>query len=629
MAFATVLSKRDKKDKRVAELHATPAGGSNDTETNLVNPDTASIETVQASIKEMFSSIIDERELEVLCTDHFKRLQEQPVDDRAPDAGEQLYDVVNQLIAAIFYLMKHSPVDSPVPRDIQGTSPVPFIDSGHSACSAPDNVRTYTEALRSSERGTAGVVDTYPATRIRRQANVQVTPNTIFKDDIIAERVVCDADRTGASTTFYLANTGSCAVERDLQAGMDDEAVDAVYCVIQCEYPDLCILRSDVVRALCTSNLDVDAAIRILTAQLPGSVEAVTGDLCSPDSTRSTQDAMIDMVVDFLSTDGVVGSGKKRDHTYSRSEIRKVLRTCAYDVDETLNILLNSKSKAQLNSNLQRLQRGEIKILPFSLRRVSDKSSFASITKMNGCSTSIPSFDKEDTPTVRNNKSIGPVASQYSPVAAEADSVAAFIENTFPAKFFEKLIDDHTEDEWREIARSERTEMIANFKRACQIGSARTYPQAALASVVGERGLEHKAKYIFAQRMVELHVFNRLNRGMCLIELNTQKDSCGEHQLYVSLRSPARNVKPSSSAIKIDLHLLSVSFAESAVETIIEYFRTRSQGGGGADSIVFVVGRGNHSRNGVPRIKPAVVSKLQHMSLRYTVLEGEILVHHV
>lgn len=395
--------------------------------------------------------------------------------------------------------------------------------------------------------------------------------------------------------------------------GLTDVLVEMVVSELEFQPP-----KSEVVNFLTRCNNDVDATIRELRNHFTPAFRAE----------KSTQDAMVEIV------EGIVGKGR-----FTPAEIRRALKTCGYDENAAIDLLTSSKpkSKAKLNDELLNGPK-KSKGPTVSKRRVNSNQSFAAIAKKGvppPCSSS--SSQKLECSVASPSSNAG------GNLNSNTDSVVDENETDENACDTER-----SEEDWRCLAHSHRMSMINDFKRACTVSRTNRPADIAHAGVIGARALEAKERYLYAQRMVEIHVFNRLNGSNGLMFRNqSQRAGAGSplNQLILipsSSSSCSPSSRPSSSVpssassisfspprriLKIDFHGVSVAFALEAVELIIPH--CRGVGGFNQQNLVFVVGRGSHSKDGVAKIKPAVVKLLTAMNVAMTVSEGEILVNHL
>jgi hypothetical protein len=415
----------------------------------------------------------------------------------------------------------------------------------------------------------------------------------------------------------------------------EESTADAVVSVIMAELSGLNLIRSAVKSVLQRHGYDIDAAMTELSL---GEVVSTPASLASSSSSssslflaqqqqeKSTQDAVIDMVLAVI-----------QPTPFTRSEIRKVLKSTAYDVDNAVNILLQCKTKQQLNDSLQKQQKQQSSGKPhISHRKVSDKHSFAAIAKKrsnlapNSVSLVTTSGDSKLNANVDSSSDEGPAGQSKSTKiltvhSGPATSALSPEETVITAN---SPLNKHSEEEWREIAQIERAAMIAEFKRACAISRNSTKASnMAFAGFVGSRGLDAKQRYLYAQKMMEICVFNRINVASH-IELGVRVLTASSQQvLSLDDEIVVVNFPSSRMMLRVDLHGVCVQFAERAVEAIIH--NCRMVGGYNSRNVVFVVGRGIHSKNGVARLKPAVAGKLHQMNVSYTVSEGEIVINHL
>ena len=81
--------------------------------------------------------------------------------------------------------------------------------------------------------------------------------------------------------------------------------------------------------------------------------------------------------------------------------------------------------------------------------------------------------------------------------------------------------------------------------------------------------------------------------------------------------------KDSLKTNTLDLHGLRVREAEKYVREHIEAFKGL---GAGVRNTTIITGRGNRSKDGIPKIKPAVLSFLKFNKYRYQVHRGHVVV---
>jgi hypothetical protein len=164
--------------------------------------------------------------------------------------------------------------------------------------------------------------------------------------------------------------------------------------------------------------------------------------------------------------------------------------------------------------------------------------------------------------------------------------------------------------EWRAAATQAHADMVSKFRSAT--GTSRQTHGSVIAGELAKEGYEYRSRMRHAECMVAVCAL-RMNNPHLLLDVEDGAGKVG----YLGARSEG-------SLVTIDLHGVTVRIAAQFIDAVTAYYSANTSAAHRRVTLRLIVGRGNHSKDGIARLGPSLQNKFKKAGLSYHTVDGEI-----